>query len=177
MPQLESVANVWLERIPKLEDGRRNPGLDPAAAAKLFDDLLKQGESAINSVIGSLGDIDNGKDWKTRLLLHGLVIHTGAQDRQKDRARLEQFYAAALLDERSAATKTFLAMQLQWFATGPAVPALAAQLASDDIQLVNAAAAALTAIGEPAVEALKRAQSKAAGPAKTAIDHALKQIR
>jgi len=113
MPQVESAAKIWLDRIPNLEDGRRNPGLDPTVAAKLFDDILAEGEDAIVNVIDSLGESDNGKDWKTRLLLHGLLIHTGAKDREKGRERLELVYAKSLGDERADSAKTFVAMQCQ----------------------------------------------------------------
>ncbi len=72
--------------------------------------------------------------------------------------------------------KTFLVMQLQYFAGKGSVGPVAEQLRSDDPMLIAAAAATLTAIGPSASKAMKALHGKVGERARGAIDHALMQI-
>lgn len=167
--------NPWLERIPDLNGGKY-PGMDPGEAVRLFDELLAGGKDAIIGVIDTLRGVDDGSDWKSRLLLHALATHTGHPERVAQRKTLERIYAAELQSRRPPAVRIFLARQLRGFAGTRSIPALAALLQENDPQLIDAAAAALTVIGEPAEAALKKVRSETEGHAREAVDHALAQI-
>ena len=168
-----STGNPWLDRVPALEEGRRFPSMPPDAAAKLFDELLAGGPSEIRGIIDTLGETDDGKDWRTRFVLHALASHTGDPERAGDRRKLEAIYAAALAKPLPTGAKTFLCRQLQHFAGAASVPALADQIGSPDPMLSSAALAALTAIGQPAVKALAAARPR---DESGAVAHALQQI-
>ena len=176
MPDNESEQNPWLQWIPELDDGRRFPSLDPDKAEELFGELLAAGKGATLGIIGCLREVDDGKDWKARFVLGALASHVSGPGRDQERRDLESWFAGELAGERSAGVKTFLAMQMQWFAGAAAVPALAAQIGSPDAGLRDAAAAALTAIGSSAVPALRDARDKVGGDASVTVDHALAQI-
>lgn len=176
MPDTKSKITSWLALIPNLEGGRRFPGVPPDDAAKLFDEVLAGGKAGIVELIDSLQDVNDGQDWKTRFLLHGMASHTGSASRKADRAKLEAIYAGELVGDRSAPVKTFLVMQLQYFAGKGSVGPVAEQLRSDDPMLIAAAAATLTAIGPSASKAMKAMQGKVGERARGAIDHALMQI-
>lgn len=175
MPDNETPNNPWLKRIPELEGGRRFPSLAPDKATQLFGELLSADKKEIVSIIDALNEIDDGKDWKARFVLGALASHVGAADRKNDRAKLESILAGAVQQaDRPASVKTFLVMQLHWFAGAAAAPAIASQLGDQSPGLVDAAVAALAAIGDPGAQALKEAQGKAKGHARVAIDHALR---
>ena len=176
MPDKDTQKNPWLERVPNLEGGKRFPSIKPDDDPKLFDELLAGGKEAVVGIIDTLKEVDNGKDWKARFLLSALATQTGAPDKKEARSKVEAIFASELQADRPAGVKTFLAMQLGWFAGPTSVAALASQLAAEDVALVDAAAAALTAIGKPAAPALSKAKGMAGGHGKAAIEHALKQI-
>ncbi|MFT5121430.1 MAG: hypothetical protein ACI97B_000053 [Verrucomicrobiales bacterium] len=175
MPETETKPNAWLARLPEL-DGGRSPAVPNADADQLFDDILAAGKDGVRSIIAALNDVDDGADWKARYTLRGLASHTGTPERKADRKQLEAIYAGALSDDRADSVKTFLVMQLQYFAGADSVSAVAAQLKSEDPILIAAAAATLTAIGQPAAKAMKDLQSDVGERARAAIDHALMQI-
>ena len=172
----KAITNRWLHQIPELDRGRRFPSLAPDQSRKLFDELLAAGDDEITGIIDTLGEVDDGKDWKARFVLGALASYVGAPDRKADQKKLEQVYAKALQADRPAGVKTFVAMQLQWFGTASSVQVLADQLSSKDRQLVDASAASLCAIGKPAIAGLKAAREKVDEDARAVIDHALAQI-
>ena len=174
--ETEKKNDKWLHHVLELEDGKRFPSLPPDRATKLFDDILAAGEGAVAGLIDGLNEVDDGKDWKVRFVLGALASHVGAKETAAGRKKLEKAYTAALQDDRPEAVRTFVTMQLQWFGGPGCVAAVAEQLASDNTQLVDAAAATLTAIGKPAAGALKSMRGKAGEHAKTAIEHAIRQI-
>jgi len=166
----------WLARVPELNKGK-NPGMDPAAAAKLCDEILAAGEAGVVALIDTLNETDDGRDWKTRLLLRTLVSQVGAPDRAADRAKLEAACALQLIGDRPSAVKTFLAMQLQYFAGPKSITALTVPLTAPDPALIDAVAAALVAVGPAAEPSLRFALDTADGHTRTAIEHALTQIK
>ena len=171
--QIAKKNDRWFHRTPELERGSRFPSLAPEKAEKLFDEILGAGEPAISGIIDGLNEVDDGKDWKARFVLGALASYVGSAGREERRKSLEQAFIKALQGDRPAPVKTFLVMQLQWFAGAASAAAIAAQLGSDSNPLIDASVATLVAIGDPGREALGGARKKAVGHALTAIEHAL----
>ena len=175
--EIEKKNDKWFHRIPELQNGRRFPSLAPDKANQLFEEILAAGEDAIGGIIDGLEAVDDGKDWKARFVLGALASHVGSKEREAARKELEKVFVAALQQvERPASVRTFLVMQLQWFGDAGCVGAVAQQLESKDVYLVNAAAATLGTIGGPAADVLKKLRKKVDEPARVAIDHALAQM-
>ena len=176
-PPVNTTPNhPWLKQVPELQDGKRFPSMPPAEAAKLFDDFVAGGKEAVLTVIDEIGEVDDGKDWKSRFVLKAAATHVNGKDRQADARKLEKIYADELTDKRSVGARTFLVMQLECFGTEACTKAVAEQLKTEDDILIAAAARTLTAIGKPAEKALRKVHGQVSGKAQDAIDHALKQI-
>ncbi len=177
MKSLSPNAETWLQRVPELEQNRLRPGMDPVKAEVLFSDILAAGESAVLSLIDSLNPVDDGKDWKARHLLHGLVTFASKPSQAEQRKTLEAIYSTQIQTERPSEVKTFIVMQLQWMATKDSCSALAEQLSSVDPQLIDAASRALVQIGSASVQCLMEQREKVDVHGRLAIDHAMKQIQ
>lgn len=176
MKPLAPPVQSWLDRLPPLEEGRRRPGVDPELAAKLFEEILAAGPDGVVALIDTLNETDDGRDWKTRLILHGLVTHTRGPGKTELRLALEKVLAGELGANRPAAIRTFLARELGWLAGEASREALAEQLSSVDPDLVDAATASLIQIGAAAHETLEARREQVDVHARRAIDHALAEI-
>ena len=144
------TVNVFLAGIPDLTRRSRFPSLDPERANAVFKAMLDGGDSeaAILSVVGELNERDDGSDWKARFILHALGTHACGKGKDAERAKVEAAFVKALQADHPAAIKTFLTMQLQYIAQEQSIESLIAQFAANDVQLTDAVAATLTAIGE-----------------------------
>jgi hypothetical protein len=142
----------------------------------LGKEILEGGKPANGGIIEGLQEVDNGGDFKERLLLHMLATQTCAPERVGEQKMLGEAYLEALAADRPAPVKVFLVQQLRLFADGSAAPHLAPFLHDEDPQLVDAAAATMVSIGREARNSLEEAKQGAGVHGKAAIEHALRQI-
>ncbi len=136
-------------------------------AEDVFDKILKGGRDSIIGVIDMLAEIDDGKDYKARYVLHALTAYVCRPGKEDHRTNVVQAVASQIGGKRPKTIQRFLVQQLQACGDGRAVATLGKQLLDED--LYEPAAAALAAIGDGAAEQLRNALPKAKGKCRAAI--------
>ena len=140
-------------------------------AEKIYDKILKGGRDSIIGVIDMLAEIDDGKDYKARYVLHAIAAYVCRPGKEKHRTAVIEAVASQIGTDRPKAIQRFLVRQLQVCGDGRATAALGKQLLDKD--LYETAAAALVAIGKGAAEQLRKALPKAKGKCRAAIVQSL----
>ena len=59
--------------IPDLDKNGKIDGPKPDDADKTFEALLTGGREAVDKLLGMIGEVDNGQDWKARYIIHALA--------------------------------------------------------------------------------------------------------
>jgi hypothetical protein len=160
-------------RIPALDRQGKFDGPTWENAAKICDALLAGGEAALSSLFGMIADVDDGKDYKARTIVHVLAVYVCRPGKEEARALVSRALAAALGGALPKGARGFFARQLQVCGLKEAGPALGKLLL--DPELHEFAAQALTAIG--AVEPLREALPRASGRPLATIVQALGVLR
>jgi HEAT repeat protein len=139
-------------RIPPLD--RKGTFTAPAweESAAVFQGLLRL--DATSALVGMLGPVDDGEDYKIRFILHGLAQYLGRPGLEAQRRKFSAALAAELSGQRPASVRGFCARQLQVVGGPEAVPALGKALA--DPEVGEYAAQALQAIGGAAAAELRQ---------------------
>lgn len=171
----EIKRSPFVERVPELT-GAKWGGMPREEARRLVDDILKDGKVAVGGVLAGLREVDDGSDWKERLLVHMLVTQTSVPEREKEQALVGAVMLETLEEDRPAPVKAFLVQQLRLFADEAALPRLAPLLEDGDAALVDAVCATMVSIGPGARESLRAALAKAGEQGRKAIEHALDQL-
>lgn len=147
---------------------------DPALAAKICDEILAGGRSAVIDLIKLIhppGD-PQFKNYKAEYLLHCLTIHVGNPGREAQKKSLVATLAAQIGDATLAKpVRAFLIRELQLLAGKESLRVLSQQLADED--LCQPAAAALQAIGDSGVDYLYAALPRAKGKCRLMIVQSL----
>jgi HEAT repeat protein len=165
MTSMNTIEELVL-RIPPLD--RKGTFTAPAweEAVAVFHGLLKL--NATSTLVGMLGPVDDGEDYRIRFILHGMAQYLGRPGKEAERRKFAAALAAELSAERPASVRGFCARQLQ-VAGGPeCVPALGKALA--DPEVGEYAAQALLAIREGAAAEFRNALD---GPSRLAALQAL----
>jgi len=136
-------------------------------AEKVYDKILKGGPDSIIGVIDMLAEIDDGKDYKARYVLHAIAAYICRPGKEKQRATAIDAIASQIGGDRPKAIQRFLVRQLQVCGDGRAAATLGKHLLDKD--LYEPVAAALVAIGEGAAEQLRKALPKAKGKCRMTI--------
>ncbi len=136
-------------------------------AEKVYDQILKGGRDNIIGVIDMLVEIDDGKDYKARYVLHAIAAYICRPGKEKQRATVIDAIASQIGGDRPKTVQRFLVQQLQVCGDGRAVPTLGKHLLDED--LYEPVAAALAAIGDGAAEQLQKALPKAKGKIRMSI--------
>jgi len=173
-PPFDSSLNA--EEVQIVLQGGKVPPIDANLTAELVQTLLQGGKQSIVGLIDALREVDNGADWKARLLLQALTMAVGTPEQAVQR----QMLADVLLDEatgtRPSAVRIFLLARLRLIADKDAVKKLIPLFTAADPQLAEAAATVLVSIGQPSKEPLAEALKAAQGRSKEVIEYALAQI-
>ena len=166
----EIMKAVWKHR-PDLADLKTPPRkgklTGPAMddAVEIFEAVLKGGRKNILALIDMLREVDDGRDYRARYVLHALVTYCCRPDKGEQRDMIIAALCSQLGGKRPKSIQAFLLQQLQLCADG--------RIASDvgkllgDEQLGDAAAATLLAVG--AVDPLRAALPRMKGRAKLAV--------
>ncbi len=151
--------------IPDLDKHGKIDGPKPADARKTFEALLNGGRGAIEKLLGMMREIDNGKDWKARYILHGLAHYVCQPGKAEQRDLFVDTLVAKIKGNAPKAVKAALIRELQVAGSTKTVPALGEFLANAD--LYSWAANALLTIGGPdAAGEFRKALPAATGRAK-----------
>jgi hypothetical protein len=150
---------------------------DPDAAAKIFDEILSRKESLIEllELVREPADPDF-ENYKAGYVLHGIAIHVGRRDKEKQRKMFSETLASRLGNEKhSKDTREFFIRELQFVGGPDAVSALGKHLL--DEQLSEPATQALLAIGKGAADPIRQALGKAAGRVRITLAQAAGVVR
>ena len=171
-----------VERMPELDKAdakdkkkSRNAGklTGPqwAQAEKICDAILAGGAGSIVGVIDMLAEVDDGKDYKARYVLHALAMYVCRPGKAGQRRMVVEAIASQLGGRRPKAIQRFLIGQLQLCADGRVAARLGGLLA--DEKLCASAAAALLAIGNGAGEQFRAALPRAKAGSRLTIVQSL----
>lgn len=164
-----------LDRVPPLDKGGTFTGPPWAELRAVLDLLLEGGRDSLVAVIDLLREVDDGKDYRARYVLHALAHDAGRPDRAPRRALLADTLASQLGGDRPKPVQGYLLRQLQ-VCGGPAqVPAIARLLPDPDV--FEDAAQALLAIGEGAAAEFRKALPALTGPPRRTAVQALGVLR
>lgn len=172
----DETIDAILSRLPDLEDGIRFPAIDAAVTADACTAILAAAPASIAALAGRLQAVDDGSDWKARFLLHALATHVSGPGRASDRANLQSACGALLDEARPPHVQAFIAAQIQLFGDASILPVLASRLRHADERLVDAAVAAMVAIGDASAPFLRDALDGASDHQRRAIENALTQL-
>jgi HEAT repeat protein len=139
-------------------------GPDPAAAEKIFSEILSGGRESLIELLGLVrqpGDPDF-VNYKAGYVLHGLVIYAGRDGRDEQRRLLAETLGSQLAgDKHSKAVKAFLIRELRVMGGKEAVDVLGECLLDDE--LCGDAAQALLTIRDGVIPHFRRAFGKSKG--------------
>jgi hypothetical protein len=175
MPEKTTEKSPFVERVPELSN-KKWGGMAPKDAEALVADVLKAGKPAVSQLIDGLQEVDNGSDWKERLVLHMLVTQTSVPARREEQAIVGEALLAAALSDRPATVRSFLVQQLRLIADAAMAGKLAPLLQDQDPLVLDAVTMTMGSIGKGAEQVLREAMKGAEGHAKEAIELALNQI-
>jgi HEAT repeat protein len=160
-----------VDRMPALDKRGTYTGPTWEEAAPIFDVVADAGRDGVLAVVGMLKDVDDGADYKARLVLHGLAQYLGRPGQEARRAAYVAALVSALGGERPKSVQGFLVRQLQIVGDSSAAPALGRLLA--DPELHEYAAQALLAIRNGAVEEFRKALPDLKGALRLTVVQAL----
>lgn len=153
-------------------------GPDPETANKIFAEILAGGKESILELIALLRDPSDAdfKNYKAGYVLHGLALHVGGAEKERQRRLFAETLAAQLgSDKLSKAVKGFLIRELQVAGGQEAVGSLGRYLL--DEELGEYAVQALLAIREGAAPQVRKALATAKGTHRSALVQALGVLR
>jgi len=182
MAKTDTLADI-VGRMPALDEGGKKGGEKgkltgppwPEAIRQVYDPVLAGGKRAVLALIDMLKPVDDGADYKVRYTLHGLSVYTCRKGKERQRADVIGAYATALGQGRPTPIRQFLVWELETVGDKRAVPALAALLA--DPTVGPDAVRSLVAIGDGAVEPLRRALAGAKGAMRLHLVQALGRMK
>ena len=170
--------SAFLDMMPPLEKGdpRITAVLWDAGMTKACQGVLENPAANVTAIMEKFADTDEGKDYRARYLLRGVVTVAGASVAggldQKDKLEaVVGAIAAGLSSTRNKEVKAAYLRELKFCGTASAAKAIAPFLT--DEQLYADAALALRNIKTGATALLVAAFPNATGKAKTEIVHAL----
>lgn len=153
-------------RIPLLKtkpsDGKFT-GPEWDEALKIIEPILKGGKASITGLVDLLEEVDDGRDYKARYLLHAMAQFVCRADKQEQQDMVIDALASSLTG-RPAPIRKFVIQQIQVCGDKRVAAQLGRLLLDDDVY--EEAALALLAIGDGAVEQFRAALPKARGKAR-----------
>jgi len=163
----------FLSMMPPLEKG------DPRITAVPWDDgmtkacagVLENPKENVLGIIAKFGDNDDGKDYRARYLLRGVVTVAAGPDQKGKLEPVVEAIASQLSSDRAKQVKAALIRELRFAATPSAAKAVAPFLT--DEELCADAANAVRSMHEGATALLLAALPAATGICRTEIMHAL----
>lgn len=164
-----------VDRVPPLDKGGTFTGPSWAGMREILDPLIEGGRDSLVAVIDLLREVDDGKDYKARYVLHVLSHDAGRPDRAAQRTLVAETFAGQLGGGRPKGVQGYLLRQLQVCGSAAQAPAIARVL--PDPEIFEYAAQALLAIGEGAAAEFRKALPALSGPPKKSALQALGVLR
>src|SRR5579862_5753808 len=121
-----------LKQVPG-NDGDWYKGIKWDDANKVCEAVLANPQQNITALIRALNDIDDGKDFQARYLLHILAAYVGSPDRAAAKGAMVDALIAALGAEYSNPVKGTVIRELQFLADKKAAKAIAPFLADETL--------------------------------------------
>ena len=149
-------------------------GPDPAAAEKIFTEILSGGRDSVRELLALVREPSDAdyKNYKAAYVLHGLVIYAGRAGQESNRRLLADALASQLgSNKHSNAVKAVFIRELRTLGGKEAVNALGEHLL--DEELFDDATLALLTIRDGAAAQFRDALKKAKGRNRVTIVHAL----
>ena len=171
----EDTKKKFVDRVPELTN-KKWGGMRPGDAETLMDDILKAGPPAVQQLVMSLQEVDNGSDWKERFLIHSLVTHVCDPGRRGKRKQVAEGLLESATGDCLPPVQAFVLQQARLVVDASSIKRVAAFLESDVVEVIDAAAACLVTIGAAAKPFLEKAVRTAKGHKQIAVEHALRQI-
>jgi hypothetical protein len=171
MMTLQDKIAEAVDRMPALDKRGTYTGPPWAEAMPIFEEVVDAGRDGVSAVVALLKEVDDGADFKARLVLHGLAQYLGRPGQEARRATFVGALASQLGGDRPKPVQGFLVRQLLVVGDASAAPALGRLLA--DPELVEDAAQALLAIRAGAVEQFRKVLPDLKGPARITVVQAL----
>jgi hypothetical protein len=173
--ELKTVEDM-VNAMPALDSGGRRGGGKLTGpkwedAEPIYDKLLAGGKNNIVRVIEMFEEVDDGKDYKARYLLHGLGAYTGRPGKDGQRDMLLDAILSQIGGKRPKEIQKHLIRELAVYGDKRAAATLGKVLL--DADLCADAAMALVAIRTGAAEQLRAALPKAETPCRLQIVQAL----
>ena len=162
-------------QFPNPDPSGKMTGPDPAAAEKIFVEVLGGGRDNVLGLIGLLVEAGKGDDWKVRYLIHGLALYIHRPEGDKYRGMFVEALSSQLAGDLPKEVKSYLLREIQASGDKQAVPAVGKLLT--DEELAAPAAAALVAIRDGAAEQFRQALPQAQGKSRLSILQALGVLR
>jgi HEAT repeat protein len=164
-------ASELLSQMPPLEGDKRIKPEEWDFMNRACDDALKSPTESVKGVIDAFSDVDNGKDYRARYLLRGIVTIAALPE---NKGKLEEVIAAIagkLSTVKGKEIQAALLRELR-FAGTPSASKAIAEYATDE-QLCSDACNALRSIKVGATALLVAAYPNSKGKARIEIVHAL----
>ena len=185
MPSAKPNVAALVSQMPATDlekDGKNGAskftGPDPAAAGKIFAEILSGGRESIGELLGLVreaGDADFN-NYKAGYLLHGLVIYCGHTGQEDARKLLAEVLSTELSSAKhSKPVKGFFIRELRLIGGTEVVKAIAGQLLDDE--LCGDATQALLTIRDGAAPHLRSALDKSKGRNRVTILQALRSLQ
>lgn len=169
---MRDVAEL-VDRVPPLDQGGTLTGPSWTDMRAILDPLLQNAPKSIVAVIDLLQEVDDGKDYKARYVLHALAHDVGAPSREAQRTLVADALASQLNGDRPKSVQGYLLRQLQ-VCGGPGQAPAIGRLLSDPANY-EYAAQALLAIGDAAQ--FRQALPSLSGPPRLTAVQALGVLR
>jgi HEAT repeat protein len=129
-------------------------------ADKIFTEIFAGGRASLLELLVLVHDPSDTdfENYKAEYVLHGMVLFAGRAGKEKERLLLAETLAGRLDDPKfTKGTRGLFIRELQWVGGKEVVDALARQI--KDQELGQYAIAALVAIGQPGIAALRKGLS------------------
>lgn len=146
-------------------------------AEKISDAILAGGQPRLLELLALVKAPDDPEfdNYKPEYVLHGIVLLVGRTGREKDRRLVAETLAAQIGSGKfPKATRGLFIRELHWVAAGESVDALAKQIGDAELGLY--AIAALVAIGQPGIAALRKGLGQTIGRNQLAVIQALGRL-
>jgi len=150
--------STLIKQIPG-NDGDWFKGLKWEDAAKICDGILSNTPQNVAGLVAALNEVDNGKDFQPRYLLHILSVYVGRPEKAAAKAAVVDALAGELAANHPSSIYGTIIRELQFLCDKKAAKAIAPFL-TDDTLYPDAANALLT-IREGSTELLLAALPKA----------------
>jgi HEAT repeat protein len=160
-----------IDQVPSLDKRGTFTGTTWEEALRRFDDVLAAGRVGVTAVVAMIKELDDGRDYKARYVLHGIAQYVGRPGKEADRALLIEALASQLGGEFPKGAQGYVARQIQVICSKDSHPALGKLLA--DPELCEFAAQALQAIRVGALEQFREALHNLKGGPRLTVLQAL----